>query len=719
MKNLFLLFLLLISFTTKSQNSINGKIVDESNNPIFAVNVYLNNRLDIGCISDFDGKFYLEIDTINQLDTLVFSFIGFQTHFIPLQELNLDNLTIKLKKSANIINDVIISGKRPISYEFAIEELDKMDIYLNPSSAADPLKAVTSSAGSTNTEETANLNLRGSSFKRSIVYFNDVPIYNPVRNSQINGTGFFSIFNTGILDKEYIYFSNPPLAYGNSTAGLVSIETIENLKNSSFTTSIGLGGISFFSSTKLNDNSFVQWYGNLRQFGLLKLLHQTTFKNINTTNSFDQGVNYHINFSEKTNLNIYNYFSTESYNVKAPLSYTSQIDAIGKTKRNFTILNLNHRMKNSIFKLNYLFDITNKKYSLGNLKSNAMDIFSYASFSYKHYFENNFQLETGVNHNYRQYSSADSIPVFYYAIEPQHPSFFYEGKAFLNNLEYFLYGKYSVNKKLSLSAGYRFGFPFASKKTYHSFQFSTAYLPIKNNNIIFSLGYYNANVKTIERINFEKQNSFQSSIDYKIKFTKKIKSIINLGVFYKREGLSHSIGELFSNNNYTDLYGIDLKLSYKVVKNLIFNFNYSYLKPVDYINGTKEISKYNLNYFIKSNIQYSHPKLFTISVDYVLRNGLNYTPITQSSYNHDLNLYEPVYSEKRNSASFKSYNNISILVSKYIATKKNTYIIYASVSNVFNFKNEQDFIYNRDYSSKKATYYSGRLFYIGATFSFK
>ena len=92
--------------------------------------------------------------------------------------------------------------------------------YTNPLAAGDALKAITILPSSTNTDETANPALRGSSADRTRIMFNGVPIYSPVRNSQLNGLGNFSLFNTEMIHNMYVYASNPPLTFGNTSAGL-------------------------------------------------------------------------------------------------------------------------------------------------------------------------------------------------------------------------------------------------------------------------------------------------------------------------------------------------------------------------------------------------------------------------------------------------------------------------------------------------------------------
>ncbi len=113
------------------------------------------------------------------------------------------------------------------------------------------MKAITLMPASTTTDETANPSLRGSSPDRSRITLNGVPVYSPVRSSNLSNQGKFSLFNTEIIDKQYVYASNPPLTYGNSSAGLVEIQTLRRLPQNQQQFSLSLSSEGFFLSQQL------------------------------------------------------------------------------------------------------------------------------------------------------------------------------------------------------------------------------------------------------------------------------------------------------------------------------------------------------------------------------------------------------------------------------------------------------------------------------------
>ncbi|WP_116496234.1 carboxypeptidase-like regulatory domain-containing protein [Balneicella halophila] len=228
MKWKLIIFFCLILSQSFAQVQLKGKVVDKKGQPIFAVNIYKKTQSELGTSTNFDGNFNLQLKESTGI--LVFSFIGYQTKEVKLSsDLTNKSMTIVLKEDSQTLREVIIKAKDPISQKFSVTKIKKLDIYFNPVAQADGLKAITLMPASTTIDETANPSLRGTSPDRTRVILNGVPVYTPVRSSQLNNQGFFSLFSTEVIDKEYVYASNPPLTYGNSSAGLVEIQTLKRL----------------------------------------------------------------------------------------------------------------------------------------------------------------------------------------------------------------------------------------------------------------------------------------------------------------------------------------------------------------------------------------------------------------------------------------------------------------------------------------------------------
>ncbi len=107
MKKTLLILSLLITSLLQSQITLKGKVVDEFNNPMPFVNVFLKNTT-YGTTTGDDGKFFLK--TKKYRGTLEISFIGFQAQTIKVNQ-KTKYLNISLKEGENQLEEVIIVSK--------------------------------------------------------------------------------------------------------------------------------------------------------------------------------------------------------------------------------------------------------------------------------------------------------------------------------------------------------------------------------------------------------------------------------------------------------------------------------------------------------------------------------------------------------------------------------------------------------------------------------
>ncbi|MGB1042881.1 MAG: DUF5686 family protein [Tenacibaculum sp.] len=107
MKSKLTLLLILITNILHAQLTLQGKVVDEFNNPLPFVNVYLQNTND-GTITGDNGKFLLKSKKYRA--TLEVSFVGFETQTFSVSE-KTRFLNIVLKEESNKLDEVIIVSK--------------------------------------------------------------------------------------------------------------------------------------------------------------------------------------------------------------------------------------------------------------------------------------------------------------------------------------------------------------------------------------------------------------------------------------------------------------------------------------------------------------------------------------------------------------------------------------------------------------------------------
>lgn len=116
-----------MQFVTIAQNQsyITGAITNSENNePLPFATITLKNH-QIGTTSNDEGVFDFYIPQSKRLDTLAVSFMGFNTYYVPIQNIN-NPINIQLQPAENILDEVIVSRLSPLDYiKKAIENFDQ------------------------------------------------------------------------------------------------------------------------------------------------------------------------------------------------------------------------------------------------------------------------------------------------------------------------------------------------------------------------------------------------------------------------------------------------------------------------------------------------------------------------------------------------------------------------------------------------------------------
>jgi len=124
MKKYLVLILAFACFITSAQTKVSGYVYDDTKLPVPYVNIYFEGT-SIGTITDENGKYYIEDDETQ--DTIVFSFIGFQTQKIALtQKINYEFDVVLQEDAATLQEVVLTTGKQSKKNNPAIDILRKI-----------------------------------------------------------------------------------------------------------------------------------------------------------------------------------------------------------------------------------------------------------------------------------------------------------------------------------------------------------------------------------------------------------------------------------------------------------------------------------------------------------------------------------------------------------------------------------------------------------------
>ena len=127
-----IIFFIIISNNIFAQNNIfKGTILDNNDEPIIGVNIYLSNNKSVGTVSDLNGNFNFLIDSNFPIGVTI-SGIGYETLKLTLKSSNDLNQKIILSEEILLGEEVVVSAslfeQNILTAPVSIEKLDILDI---------------------------------------------------------------------------------------------------------------------------------------------------------------------------------------------------------------------------------------------------------------------------------------------------------------------------------------------------------------------------------------------------------------------------------------------------------------------------------------------------------------------------------------------------------------------------------------------------------------
>jgi hypothetical protein len=160
-------------------------------------------------------------------------------------------------------------------------------------------------------------------------------------------------------------------------------------------------------------------------------------------------------------------------------------------------------------------------------------------------------------------------------------------------------------------------------------------------------------------------------------------------------------------------FGIELFYEQSFRKYFKFTFSNTFLNQVVEINKNQFKGEKDYDYFVKTSLNYNNPKTFSLTLTYLARPGNYYTPVMITNFDNQTNFYQPQFSNNIYSSRYKSYNRMDISLSRYFKFDKTALIVFASLNNILNTKNESEVLYNSDYTVTHFDNYQLRTIYFG------
>ncbi len=226
MKHFFTsLVLMLVASLTFAQTTINGKVTDSKNIPIVGANVYLDGTYD-GDTTDDDGNFSFTTEE-SGTQTLIISFLSYETKTIVGDVTTMQGLNIKLKDDLEALDTVVISaGTFEANDNSKVSVLNSLDVVTTASAVGDFVGALQTLPGTSTVSEDGRLFVRGGDANETQIFIDGIRVftpYSPTANN-IPTRGRYSPF---LFDGITFSTGGYSAEFGNALSSVLLLNTID------------------------------------------------------------------------------------------------------------------------------------------------------------------------------------------------------------------------------------------------------------------------------------------------------------------------------------------------------------------------------------------------------------------------------------------------------------------------------------------------------------
>ncbi len=461
-----------------------------------------------------------------------------------------------------------------------------------------------------------------------------------------------------------------------------------------------------------DDQGFLTVYANQSFSDVFLSVNGDKLGGLNSFRNTDTGIRFYRQLSDKVSLSLYNYASTEAYDVDVSVLGT-EAQALGTQKRNFSVASLRWGNLTNHWSFNNGFDISQSDFSFGSIQSDNLRRELYSSINYKRVGEV-FTLQTGVNYIWVNDDFEETLPINYYDNRPGAMSYDIDTQLGHNDLQYYLYGKVLLEDVI-LSGALRKNLPMGDQEHFFSKQLSMKYTPASAHSILLSAGtYHGYNFPTSNNLNLDLQESKQLSVEY---YYTGDELQLSAAAYIKEEDNPLSFAQRFLVNGAatTHIKGVELALSKQIGDRWQVDISNTFLDIAIDATETSFRGAKDLDYFAKLGITYFNNDVFNLGVSYISRPGRHYTDIIGPIDFGEVTY--PQFESQINGSQYKSYNNLSITFNRqFDLPNDKALVLFGVVNNVLDTRNQNYELYDERFNEVGHEYYSRRWLYFGGMF---
>ncbi|KZS38743.1 TonB-dependent receptor [Aquimarina aggregata] len=256
----------LFTLLSNAQTTITGNVIDPSGTPIQGANIYLDGTYD-GASSDENGSFSFAT-TETGIQTLIISFLSFETFYLTTELTKMSPLAITLKEDVNSLGSVILNaGTFAAGDNSKASVLTPLDIVTTAGSNGDYIAALQTLSGTSNVAEDGRLFVRGGDANETNVYIDGLRVFQPfsATANNIPTRGRFSSF---LFEGTNFSTGGYSAEYGDALSSVLLLNTIDEPDQEKtdlqfINVGLGLGNTQKWKKNSLSVNAF---YVNLKPY---------------------------------------------------------------------------------------------------------------------------------------------------------------------------------------------------------------------------------------------------------------------------------------------------------------------------------------------------------------------------------------------------------------------------------------------------------------------
>mgnify|MGYP003132407315 CR=1 FL=1 len=221
----FIVLAFFLSSAAIGQIDISGSVTQKNGTPIPGANVYLEGTYD-GTTTDENGNFLFTTSETNE-QTLVVSFVSFETIKLNKNVNEMQNLTIKLREDVSSLDTVVISaGTFEAGDNSKVSVLKPLDVVTTASALGDFVGALQTLPGTTTVSEDGRLFVRGGDANETQIFIDDIRVFTPYTPSTNNipTRGRYSPF---LFDGITFSTGGYSAEYGQALSSVLLLNTID------------------------------------------------------------------------------------------------------------------------------------------------------------------------------------------------------------------------------------------------------------------------------------------------------------------------------------------------------------------------------------------------------------------------------------------------------------------------------------------------------------